>query len=94
MTEPDAREQARAADDVAISAPRWVPVWAMPNVTLDEPVETELAALVSTADERLRSIAARRPGLQTFLSAFRDEFGVPIAPTIGMLSYAEKSVTV
>jgi hypothetical protein len=51
MTKPDAREEARAADDATISsAPRWVPVWATPNVTFDDPVETSHAALVPLHD--------------------------------------------
>ena len=84
MNELDAREQARATDDVA-SARRLAPVWAMPNVTLEESIEASHAALVNRHDERLRSIARRRPALETFLNAFRDEFGTQIWPTIAMV---------
>jgi hypothetical protein len=63
----------------------WTPVWAMPNVTLDQPIEASHAALVPSGDERLRSIAESKPALWTFLTAFRDEFGNQIHPTIGMV---------
>ena len=71
--------------DEASSALGWTPEWAMPNVTLDEPIEASHAALVNSDDERLRSIARRRPAVETFLSAFRDEFGTQIWPTIAMV---------
>jgi hypothetical protein len=71
--------------DDASSALGWTPEWAMPNVTLNEPIEASHAALVNSDDERLRSIARRRPAVETFLSAFRDEFGSQIWPTIAMV---------
>jgi len=71
--------------DEASSALGWTPEWAMPNVTLNEPIEASHAALVNSDDERLRSIARRRPAVETFLSAFRDEFGTQIWPTIAMV---------
>src|SRR6202041_2707429 len=42
------------------SKPGWTPVCAMPNVTLDEPVEASCAALVPCSDERIRSIFRQR----------------------------------
>jgi hypothetical protein len=57
--------------DEASSALGWTPEWAMPNVTLDEPIEASHPALVNSDDKRLRSIARRRPAVETFLSAFR-----------------------
>ena len=63
----------------------WTPVWAMPNVILDDPIEASLVALVNCHDQRLREIAGRHSALETFLNAFRNEFGTPICPTIGMM---------
>jgi hypothetical protein len=63
----------------------WVPVWAMPNLHIDLPIEASLAALVPYNDERLRSSAQNKPALTTFLHAFRNEFGSEISPTIGMI---------
>ena len=64
-----------------VSSLGWTPEWVMPNVTLDEPIEASYAALVNSGDERLHSIARRRPAVETFLSAFRDEFQTQIWPT-------------
>jgi hypothetical protein len=86
VSDPDAREQARATGDTAsVSASDWIPVWAMPNVTLDDPVETSHAALATLHDERLRAIAKRRTTIDAFLRSFRNEFGVQISPTVAML---------
>jgi hypothetical protein len=57
----------------------------MPNVTLDDPIEASLVALVNCHDQRLREIAGRHSALETFLNAFCNEFGTSICPTIGMV---------
>jgi hypothetical protein len=61
------------------TTPGWTPVWAMPNVTLDAPIEASHAALVPSNDERLVAVALQKPALKTFLSAFRN--GTWRAPT-------------
>lgn len=82
MTDFDERESAPTA---ALSTPGWTPEWALPNITLDRPIEAaSYAALVPTTDERLRAIAVRRPAFKKFLSAFRDEFRNRVRPTIVM----------
>ena len=63
----------------------WTPVCAMPNVALEEPIEASCAALVPCADERLRLIVRQRADIEMFVSAFRDEFGIQIWPTIGLV---------
>jgi hypothetical protein len=63
----------------------WVPVWAMPNLHIDLPIEASHAALVPYNDERLRSSAQTKPALTAFLHAFRNEFGSQALPTIGMV---------
>ena len=63
----------------------WTPVWAMPNVTLAAPVEASHAALVPSNDDRLVALARRKPALETFLSAFHNEFGNQVAATIGLV---------
>jgi hypothetical protein len=68
-----------------MSEPGWVPVWAMPNVTLDAPIEASHVALVPSNDERLLAIARRKPALATFLGAFRNEFERWVSPTIGLV---------
>jgi hypothetical protein len=68
-----------------MSEPGWVPVWAMPNVTLDTPIEASHVALVPSNDERPLAIARRKPALATFLGAFRNEFERWVSPTIGLV---------
>lgn len=63
----------------------WVPVWAMPNLNIDLPIEASHAALVPCNDERLRSSAQNKPALTAFLCAFRNEFGNQILPAIAMV---------
>lgn len=65
--------------------PSWVPVWALPNVELDEPIEASHAALVGCDDKRLLSLARHSPAFETFRTAFRNEFGTQICPTIGLV---------
>ena len=69
---------------IKLSASGWTPVWAMPNVTLDGPVEASHAALVPTSDERLCELARRHPALDAFLNAFRNEFGVQVFATVAI----------
>jgi hypothetical protein len=83
MSEQETSAPSEGADVLASAS--WTPVWAMPNVTLEESIEASHAALVNRHDERLRSIARRCPALETFLNAFRDEFGTQIWPTIAMV---------
>lgn len=63
----------------------WVPVWAMPNVSLSEPIDTELVAMVRCDDERLQEVAVRHPSLTDFLRRFHDEFGSRVWPSVLML---------
>ena len=78
--------RARTTDDAAISSTsRWTAHWALPNVTLDEPIEASHAALVNCQDDRLREVAGQHPGLERFLGAFRDECGNRVCPTIAII---------
>jgi hypothetical protein len=72
---------------------RWTPVWAMPNVTLDEPIEASHAALVPSHDHRVLEFAKQEPVFAVYLKAFRNEFGTQFQPTIGLAHEdARKSV--
>jgi len=50
----------------------WSPVWALPNIVLDEAVESEFFALVPEQDERIRTLKREYPNLRIFLRQFRD----------------------
>lgn len=60
----------------------WTPIWAMPNVMIDEPIEASQVALMNCRDQRVRELAHRHPAFQKFLGRFRDEFGSRVWPTI------------
>lgn len=62
----------------------WLPVWAMPNVTLAAPVDTPFLSMVPCGDDRLREAAGQHPNITQFLSRFRDEFGSRVWPTVLM----------
>jgi hypothetical protein len=49
----------------------WTPIWAMPNVTIDDAIETEFVALVTCHDERVRFCSAT-PNAQDLFEQIRD----------------------
>lgn len=67
------------------AAPDWLPIWALPNLMVDEPVETTFVALVPVEDERVGRACGRFVGLERFLGAFKDEFGGEIDPSLIMI---------
>ena len=60
----------------------WMPVWALPNITLDEPVEGVQTALVPGSDARVQELVERHPNFRTFMSRFSDTHGEPIEPAL------------
>lgn len=62
----------------------WTPVWAMPNLSLSDSIETTFVAMVGCGDARLREVGTRHPILIQFLNRFRDEFGSRVWPTMLM----------
>jgi hypothetical protein len=59
--------------------PDWIPMFTLPNITLAEPIETEGAALVSTADPRLGEISEAHPSFRTYVDSFKTEFDRSLA---------------
>ena len=60
----------------------WEPIWALPNIDLDEPVESPLFALVPASDPRVERLKREHGNFQTFMSRFQDTRGSRIAPTL------------
>lgn len=60
----------------------WTPIWALPNINLDEAVDSEFFSLAPFADDRAQEIWQRLPRFQEFISRFTDTFGRPITPTL------------
>ena len=60
----------------------WEPIWALPNIDLDEPVESPLFALVPASDPRVERLKREHGTFQTFMSRFQDAHGDRIAPAL------------
>ena len=61
---------------------KWVPIWALPNIDLNEPVESEFFALVPIADRRVRKMKREHPEFRKFMMRFTDTFKNRINPTL------------
>jgi hypothetical protein len=62
----------------------WVPMFALPNIHVTDPVETRSLAPVYAEDERVRSLAARHANFAAYLKQFSTEFGVTTSPSLLM----------
>lgn len=69
----------------AVKAMQWDPIFALPNLKLEDAVEGEYAALVPADDSRLKTAAEAQPNIGVFLSHFTDAFGVKVRPMMLML---------
>lgn len=60
----------------------WTPIWALPNINLDEAVESEFFALVPIDDKRVRRIKREQPEFRKFIARFSDTFKNRITPSL------------
>ena len=60
----------------------WEPVWALPNLELDEPVNNDFYALVPPNDVRIRRLEREHPHFRTFMRRFKDSHGVKFLPAL------------
>ena len=60
----------------------WEPIWALPNIDLDESVNSETFALVSPADPRVQELVQQHRNSGTFLNQFNDTHNNSIVPTL------------
>jgi len=60
----------------------WVATVVLPNISVREPIEGGIAALVSSEDERVRVLCDGTPRLADFLVRFADAFGEEVAPAV------------
>lgn len=60
----------------------WEPIWALPNIDLDEPVESPTFALVPASDPRVERLKREHGSFRTFMSRFQDTHGDRISPTL------------
>jgi hypothetical protein len=62
--------------------PSWVPMFALPNVDVDEPIEADGIALVSLRDDRIHALAEKHKNFAEYISRFESEFGSRVLPSI------------
>ncbi|WP_316159794.1 hypothetical protein [Bradyrhizobium sp. SZCCHNRI20481] len=74
--------------DAMISAESsaWTPAFVFPDLFLKDPIEDEIAAIVTFNDTRVREICARMPEFAEFVSKFTDAFGRKLQPSILILN--------
>ena len=60
----------------------WMPVWALPNISLDEPVNGEWIALAPVSDPRVQGLMESHANFRTFMGRFRNSHGEPIEPAL------------
>ena len=60
----------------------WEAIWALPNVDLDEPVDSAAFALVPPSDPRVQVLARAHRNFRAFLNQFQDTHSNPIMPTL------------
>ena len=60
----------------------WKPVFVLPNIDIDEPIDGELAVLAPASDRRVAGLGRAHPNFKAFLARFADAFGVKLTPTV------------
>lgn len=71
----------------------WSPIAYLPNVSVGDPIEGEILALVSPGDGRVRAICAHLPLLDDLLSRFTDAFGAQQEPAV-LIGRSDKLQTI
>lgn len=60
----------------------WEPMYVVPNITVDEPIEGGPISIVSPNDERLFHSLQQQPERSDFFGAFRNQFGRKVIPSV------------
>src|ERR1700674_1215126 len=60
----------------------WMPMFALPHIDVQEPVEVAGMAIVSLRDERLKSLAKKHRRFAMYMRRFKTEFGQEISPSV------------
>ncbi len=60
----------------------WLPLFALPNIEVWQPIEVDGFALASIHDCRVRELAESHPNFREFMSKFKTEFGQPVIPSV------------
>jgi hypothetical protein len=62
--------------------PKWTPIWALPNVSVPEPIGVGPIALVDARDARVRELASAQPNFRLYLNRFSSTFQRRISPSL------------
>ena len=60
----------------------WAPIWALPNIELDEPVESDFFALVPNNDPRVSKVKKDHSEFRRFIGQFTNTFGIRLSPCL------------
>ncbi len=60
----------------------WIPIWALPNIELDEPVDSDFFALAPASDPRVRVLKRQHQEFRKFMMRFTDTFKHRIHPAL------------
>jgi hypothetical protein len=60
----------------------WVPMFALPNVDIEESIDADGLSLVSIRDERICILVKKHKRFAMYLRRFKSEFGRRIQPSI------------
>jgi len=72
--------------DASADPSGWTLARILPSLDVRDAVEGKWIALVSTSDERVRSLASKHPNFRTFIGRFSDQFGGRLRPGILLLN--------
>jgi hypothetical protein len=62
--------------------PTWIPMFALPNIAVEEPIEIDGMALAATSDIRIRELAQKHENFANYLESFQTEFSHHLQPSI------------
>jgi hypothetical protein len=60
----------------------WIPMFALPHIDVQEPIEVKGMAVVSLRDERLKALTKKHRRFAMYMRRFKTEFGQQIWPSI------------
>src|SRR5690349_9750668 len=63
----------------------WIPMFAMPNVKVQDPVEVDGIAIVSPFDQRIVELTQKYPRFGVFIKRFKTEFSRDLSPSFIMV---------
>jgi hypothetical protein len=64
--------------------PAWLPMFALPNIRVIDPVEIDHLAIMYADDKRVAALEAAHPNFKLYLGQFATEFGDNVRPSLLM----------